>query len=146
LLLYENQTNRGLPGGDQRKPLDNRQVELPLDDFPGVNTVQTQAIESRETVSEKDLSDISLALLGIVAELPTRYSPDALAVSAGSERVGMAGWIIDRRLGAQADLDEETIKLAIADLCARQFVQINETRRLIATDEGKSRWRKVKND
>lgn len=81
-----------------------------------------------------------------VTELPTRYSPDALAVSVGGERVGMASWIIDRRLGAEADLDEETIKSAIADLCERQLVRINEMRRLIATDEGMSRWQKVRND
>ena len=146
LLLYENQTTRGLAGGDQKQLVDARQVELPLADYPETNAVQTTAIQLRETVSEKDLSEISMALLGIVTELPTRYSPDALAVSVGSERVGIAGWIIDRRLGAGTDLDEETVKLAIADLCARQLVQMNETRRLTATDEGMSRWRKVRHD
>lgn len=144
LLLYENQTNRRLTGGYQKKPVDSRQVELPLADFPEANAVQTQAIQSRETVPEKDLSDLSLALLGIVSELPTRFSPDALAVSVGSSRVGMAGWIIDRRLGADADLDEETVKRAIADLYERQFVQMNETRRLIATSEGIKCWREFK--
>ncbi len=132
LLLYENQTNWRLTGCYQKKPVDSRQIELPLADFPEANAVQTQAIQSRETVPEKDLSDLSLALLGIVSELPTRFSPDALAVSIGSSRVGMAGWIIDRRLGADADLYE------------RQFVQMNETRRLIATSEGIKCWREFK--
>ncbi|HLM59933.1 MAG TPA: hypothetical protein VK308_03965 [Pyrinomonadaceae bacterium] len=146
LLLYENQINRGLSGGYHKKPADSRQVELPLDDFPKANALQTRTIQSRETVWENDLPDLSLALLGIVTELPTRYSPDALAASVGIGRVGLTGWIIDRRLGTDADLDEETVKLTIADLCARQYVQLNETRRLIPTGEGIKWWRKFKND
>ena len=146
LLLYENQINRGLSHGYQKKPVDSRQAGLPLDDYPNADAVQTQTTQARETVPKKDLSDLSLALLGIVSELPTRYSPDALAASVGSERVGIAGWIIDRRLGADTDLDEETVKLAIADLCVRELVQINETRRLTATDEGIKWWQKFKDD
>lgn len=144
LLLYKNQTDRGLSGGDHRRPTDERQFDLPLVDDPEADAVQTQPVPSRAAFSKNDPSDLSLALLGIVTELPTRYSPDSLAASVGNERIGLAGWIIDRRLGADADLDEATVKLAIADLCARQMIQMNETRRLIATDEGIKFWRNLK--
>ena len=33
----------------------------------------------------------AVALLGVLTELAGRYSPERLAVSAGSERVGLAG-------------------------------------------------------
>ena len=141
LLLYENQINRGLSGGYQLKPLiESTQIRLPLADFPEAEVVPTRIIQPRELVPETKLPAISLALLGIVAELPTRYSPDALAASVGTERIGLAGWIIDRQLGTEADLDEETVKLHIADLCEEEFVRLNETRRLIATDEGEKMW------
>lgn len=71
---------------------------------------------------------MAIALLGIITELPTRYSPDALAASLGAERVGLAGWIIDRRLGKDAESDEEEVKMAINSLCERNFVRITETR------------------
>ena len=145
LLLYENQIVRGLSGGYQLKPpVESAQIALPLADFPEADGVPTGITRSPEIVPETELSALSLALLGIVAELPTRYSPDALAASVGSARVGMAGWIIDRRLGTDADLDEETVKLHIAGLCERQLVRLNETRRLIAADKGVKMWQKFK--
>jgi hypothetical protein len=82
--------------------------------------------------------------LGIIAELPTRYHPDGLAVSVGSERVGLAGWIVDRIVEADADLDEESAKLGIADLCERNLIQITATRRLEATTEGARLWYQLK--
>lgn len=146
LLLYENQIGRGLFGIYQSKKLfDDRQVELPLGDLPEVNSVPNQTIQSNEIAAKKGLSDLQQALLGIVTELPTRFSPDALTVAVGSERSGLAGWIIERRLGTDADLDQESVKMAIAELCAEQLVQINETRRLIATSEGAKLWQKFKN-
>ncbi len=83
-------------------------------------------------------------LLGIVTELPTRYHPDQLAASVGSERVGLAGWIVDRVLGTDADLDEESAKLGIADLCEQNLIKITTTRRLEATTEGASFWYQLK--
>ena len=82
--------------------------------------------------------------MGIIAELPTRYHPDGLAVSVGSERVGLAGWIVDRIVEADADLDEESAKLGIADLCERNLIQITATRRLEATTEGALLWYQLK--
>ena len=90
------------------------------------------------------MSVSSIALLGIITELPTRYHPDGLAASVGSERVGLAGWIIDRVLGADADLDEETAKDGIADLCEQNLIKITATRRLEATTEGANLWRQLK--
>ena len=145
LLLYENQMVRGLSGGYQLKPpVESTQIALPLADFTPAEVVPTGITRSPEIVPEAELSALSLALLGIVAELPTRYSPDALAASVGTDRIGVAVWIIDRQLGRDADLDEETVKLNIAGLCERQLVRLNETRRLIAADEGVKMWRKLK--
>ncbi len=90
------------------------------------------------------MSNSSIALLGIITELPTRYHPDGLAASVGSERVGLAGWIVDRTLGTDADLDEESVKLGIIDLCERNLVRITATRRLEATKEGERLWHQLK--
>jgi len=87
---------------------------------------------------------VAIALLGIITELPTRYSPDALAASTGSERVGLAGWIIDRRLGTDAEPDEEEVKLAINSLCEQKLVRITETRRLESTATGARLWLMMK--
>ncbi len=136
---------RGLSGGYQLKPpVESTQIALPRADFPEADGVPARIIQPREKVAEVKLSALAIALLGIVAELPTRYSPDALAASVGSARVGMAGWIIDRQMGTDADLDEETVKLHIAGLCERQLVRLNETRRLIAADKGVKMWQKFK--
>lgn len=90
------------------------------------------------------MSDSAIALLGIITELPTRYHPDGLAASVGSERIGLAGWIVDRILGTDADLDEESAKLGIADLCERNLVRITATRRLEATKGGEHLWHQLK--
>ncbi len=83
-------------------------------------------------------------MLGVVTELAGRYSPDRLAVSAGSERVGLAGWLIDRALGPEADLDENAAKLALAELCERGLVRLNAARRLEATESGARLWQRHK--
>ena len=87
---------------------------------------------------------MAIALLGIITELPTRYSPDALAASVGAERVGLAGWIIDERLGKDAEPDEEEVKMAINSLCERKLVKITETRRLKSTAAGEKLWGTMK--
>jgi hypothetical protein len=129
-----------------KPPVESTQIALPLADStePETDAASTRITQSPDNLPEPKLSALSIALLGIVAELPTRYSPDSLAMAVGSERIGLAGWIIDRRLGADADLDEETVKIHIAGLCEKEFVQLNERRRLIATDEGAKMWRKLK--
>lgn len=85
------------------------------------------ADEEKDSQLKTDLQDLSVTLLGIITELPTRYHPDGLAASVGSERVGLADWIVDRILGADTDLDEESAKLGIADLCERNLIKITAT-------------------
>jgi hypothetical protein len=69
-------------------------------------------------------------------------------VSVGNERVGLAGWIIDQRLGTDAEpdeeTDEETVKLAIKNLREKNLIRITETRRLEATDAGSQLWQSLK--
>ena len=98
------------------------------------------------SLSENELYAVAAAILGIVTELPQRYGPDQLSVSLGADRVGMAGWIADNRLGKDTELDEETVKITIADLCERGLLQMTETRRLAATDAGAQLWRQLKSN
>ena len=154
LLLYEHQVQRGLTGDYLlRSPISDNQnslpLEAPLSIFPPIAppalpkpAALTLPIE--EPKIETDLTEVAIAVLGIITELPSRYSPDGLAASVGAMRVGLAGWIIDQRLGINAEPDEETIKLAIAVLCDKGLIEITETRRLQATENGKNMWRELK--
>ncbi|MDX2033412.1 MAG: hypothetical protein SF339_22240, partial [Blastocatellia bacterium] len=94
-----------------------------------------------------ELSLLGLAILGIVAELGGRYSPEQLAVSIGSERIGLAGWIIDRVLGSAAEFpdnpdneDGEAIQREVAGLCERGLLHLSASRRLEATPDGAALW------
>ncbi len=152
LLLYENQLVRGISGNYRLKPPSNStQNLLPLnnlraDSLPSEIETPTAADQkfTENSSPNSNLSDVAIALLGIITELPTRYSPDALAASVGAERVGLAGWIIDQRLGKDAEPDEEEIKMAINSLCERKFVRITETRRLKSTTAGEKLWGTMK--
>ncbi len=149
LLLYENQSKRRLDGGYRLKPvLNTTQNLLPLDD--SLASVEPAAVPIPPIIEDASsalgLPEEAIALLGIITELPTRYSPDSLAASTGSERVGVAGWIIDRRLGADSEPDEEAVKLAIAGLCERGLVRLTESRRLEATETGELLWREMNGD
>jgi hypothetical protein len=90
------------------------------------------------------MSRDAMATLGIVNELPNRYSPEQLAVSVGTQRIGLAGWIVDRFLGRERDFEEETAKLVISDLCERRLIRVTPYRRLEATEEGIEGWQKIK--
>lgn len=149
LLLYENQTGRRLDGDYRLKPI-TRTIQnlLPLEELktavePACVTISPSGRDLLPPLGE--LPDEAVALLGIITELPTRYSPDSIAVSVGGERAGLAGWIIDRRLGEDAEPDEESVKLAIARLCDDGLVKISESRRLEATKNGVSLWMAKKN-
>lgn len=148
LLLYENQTGRRLNGSYRLKPIIEKiQNLLPLEEItkPVEPDAGTFLPDARDLFSPaRELSDEAVALLGIITELPTRFSPGSIAVSVGAERAGLAGWIIDRRLGENAEPDEETVKLAVAELCERQLIRITETRRLTATEAGVRLWRMLK--
>ena len=146
LLLYENQMQRKLDGTFQLKEkISSRQAKLPLmdSDKPQISSKDSDiksGSKEKDFLLKTDLSVSAISLLGIITELPTRYHPDGLAASVGSERVGLAGWIVDRTLGADVDLDEESAKLEITDLCERKLVKITTTRRLEPTAEGVRLW------
>lgn len=150
LLLYENQIRRKLDGSFQLKDkTSSQQASLPLIDSPETNILPDRRdgeyiSKGKDFAMQSDLPRARLALLGIISELPSRYHPDQLSVSVGSERVGLAGWIIDRVLGRDADLDEATAKLEIAGLCEQNLVRITATRRLEATEKGASLWSRLK--
>ena len=110
---------------------------------PGL--AETPKVAVTEASTEAGLrAPAATAMLGVVTELAGRYSPERLAVSAGSERVGLAGWIIDRALGPETDVDEETARLAIAELCERGLVRVNAAGRLEATETGVRLWGRLK--
>ena len=147
LLLYEDQVTRGLSAGYQlRETLQSRQTSLPLADVPGPTPgpVEESKVAGAEASASEGLNAPAVALLGVVTELGGRYSPERLAVSAGSERVGLAGWIIDRALGSEADIDEDMAKLEIAELCERGLVRLDAWHRLEATESGALLWRQLK--
>lgn len=145
LLLYEQQLERGLRGDyELRERAALRQALLPLADSPLLECPEQTFIGELPGLWEPplalDLETASLALLGIIAELGGRYSPEHLAASVGNDRVGLAGWIIDRALGAEADLDEASAKQVIGALCERRLVRLSFTRRLEATLQGVQLW------
>lgn len=158
LLLYEDQVRRGLTGSYRlRDAPEGQQPSLPLADAspnarassPPLSGAQAQPAEGSEAqaagaAAAKNLSGPAVALLGVLTELAGRYSPERLAASAGSERVGLAGWIIDRTLGAETDVDEDTVKLVVAELCERGLVRLDPARRLAATEAGARLWQQVK--
>lgn len=148
LLLYENQVARGLSANYQlREPTRAAQTSLPLGEAesPARGHVEKPAVAGATAAAAAEGLDApALALLGVVTELNGRYSPERLAVSADSERVGLAGWIIDGVIGREADLDEDTVKLGIAELIERGLVSLNPARRLEATAPGAQMWARVK--
>ena len=141
LLLYEQQRERGLRGDYELKERASKPVETLLWEMAKEPEPQATQLIAPALPVELNLEQTSLALLGIITELSGRYSPDHLAVSVGSERVGLAGWIIDRTLGTNADIDETNAKQAIASLCEQQLVTLSFTRRLEATPAGAQLWR-----
>ena len=147
LLLYENQIERGLSARYQlREAIQSTQTSLPLSDAERLtpSLSATPQVAGEKAASAGGLDAPATALLGVVTELPGRYSPERLAVSADSERVGLAGWIIDRVLGREVDLDEDTVKLCIGELLERRLVSLDAARRLEATESGRRLWVELK--
>ena len=147
LLLYEDQIRRGLRGDyELRESAPQRQTSLPLSEAASStpDLRRMLASEEVEAAAAAGLSAPALALLGIVSELGGRYSPERLAASVGSERVGLAGWIIDRVVGSETDVEEDTAKLKIAGLCEGGLVRLSAPRRLEATEGGTQLWQRVK--
>lgn len=142
LLLYEHQLGRGLRADYRpRAWAAEAQAGLPLSDAPEVVGDDTASISPADAPPPaRGLSGIPLALLGVIAELPSRYGPERLAASAGEDRVGLAGWVIDRVLGPEAEADEDAAREAIATLCAHGLVRLTPERRLEATPQGREVW------
>ena len=142
LLLYEHQTGRGLKAEYRpRAPASEAQAGLPLSDAPVVERGDSApTLTANAPPTARGLEGIPLALLGVIAELPSRYGPERLAASAGEDRVGLAGWVIDRVLGADAEVDEDAAREAIASLCSLGLVRLTPERRLEASAEGREAW------
>ncbi|MGH9847426.1 MAG: hypothetical protein ACREEM_52705 [Blastocatellia bacterium] len=144
LLLYEQQMARGLRGDyELRGPVETLQESLPLAGVELPIPTSSPHIEPA-TVTSAELTQPALALLGIVAELSGRYSPEQLAVSVGNERIGLAGWIVDRLLGFDADLDESIAQQEIVSLRENGLILLSPSRRLEATATGQELWRQNK--
>jgi hypothetical protein len=146
LLLYEDQVRRNLKYDYRlKKKVFSEQFSLPLGEAQEKEIISPASAGPEEVSFATEMTNLATALLGIVTELPTRYSPDSLAVSLEAARTGLAGWIIDQRLGKNTELDEETVKITIADLCERKLLHITDMRRLEATESGVRRWQELKN-
>lgn len=143
LLLYEKQIARGLRGDyELRARIERAQESLPLAHHDlRINSIAPSP-EPVHTTS--DLGSCALALLGVIAELSGRYSPEHLVASTGAERIGLAGWIIDHTLGPNADIDEDIAKQEIAALSERGLVQLSLSRKLEATAAGAKLWQNHK--
>lgn len=147
LLLYEKQIARGLCGDYQlRARIEKTQQSLSLvSDDPRVAAPDAGAPELTRLASDLgDLNPCAFALLGVIAELGGRYSPEHLVASVRAERVGLAGWIIDHTLGANADIDEVIAKQEIAALVEKGLARLSISRKLEATIDGAKLWKDYK--
>jgi hypothetical protein len=142
LMLYEHQLERGLRGEYRpRAWADEAQAGLPLSDAPApVSSSPASTPPANPPLSASGLTGIPLALLGVIAELPSRYGPERLAASVGEDRVGLAGWVVDRVLGSEAEVDEDAARDAIVSLCVLGLVRLTPERRLEASPEGREAW------
>ena len=59
-----------------------------------------------------------------------RYSRQQLAVTIGSERAGLVGWILDQTIGPDQSPDQVTIVSQIESLLQQRKIKINEDGRL----------------
>ncbi len=143
LLLYEKQAALGLAGDYQLKPHVQREAaNMPeIVSFERLGALQA---EPSRLMSGSELTALGSALLGIVTELDGRYSPEQLAASVGSERIGLAGWLVDRYIGSDADVDEGSARQEIELLCGRGLIQLSESRRLEVTEEGRQTYHSFK--
>jgi hypothetical protein len=159
LLLYETQIAHGLRGDyELRARVQKTQESLPLmptaspagkelrittNDSPAPvsDYLRADAIVAESGHSASELNACALALLGVVAELSGRYSPSHLIASVGSERIGLAGWIIDHTVGVNADIEEDAAKIEIATLHESGLVRLGPSRKLEVTTAGAKFWR-----
>jgi hypothetical protein len=139
LLLYEHQAARGLRGEYRPRAWQTEsQGDLPLAGPPV--EAGSPAPAAGRPPADVEPGGVALALLGVIAAVPSRYSPERLAASVGEDRVGLAGWLIDRVLGSGAEIDEEAARESIAALCASGLVRLTAERRLEASARGRETW------
>jgi hypothetical protein len=108
------------------------------------NTAPTRN-ETTKTDLHSEPDTVAAVVLGIVAELPTRFGPESLAVNlTAGNRSGVAGWLVDSRLGREFEIDDESVRMLIAGLLDRSLLHLTPSRRLVATAEGVSLWQAMK--
>lgn len=147
LFLYEHQRKRNLTGYYRSKAhISSLQTKLEFTDLH-----ETKPLISNE-MAAKDIKSTSVkppspgfdpllpvphqAILSIINKLPTRFSPEQLAVSVGIDWIGVAGWIIDSLMGSDTDLDVASARLILAELFDQKLIELSETGRLLATKTG----------
>jgi hypothetical protein len=142
LLLYEHQAAKGMRGGYQPRAWNKEsQGDLPLAGPPPESDIAvSRALEAEGLPAAVELGGAALALLGVIVEVPSRYGPERLAASVGEDRVGLAGWIVDRVLGSKAEIEEDVAREAIAHLSASGLIRLTADRRLEASAEGREAW------
>lgn len=134
------------PDGARPAADDSSVITTPVSKQGSSSSPSSQSPPAPDSSASPQLPAASLALLGIITELASRYSPQQLAVSVGAEqRVGLAGWIVDRMLGTETDIDESSAQMMIAELYQAGLISITPARRLVATDEGRAVWLQHKN-
>ncbi|HKQ77965.1 MAG TPA: ribonuclease D [Blastocatellia bacterium] len=147
LLLYEKQLGRGLRGDyELRAKIEKAQGSLPLQsDDLRIESPAAPAAELIYAAADLDgLTPCAFALLGVIVELSGRYSPEHLVASVCADRVGLAGWILDHTLGANADIGEEIAKQEIAALGEKGLARLSPSRKLEATTSGANLWQSHK--
>lgn len=120
LLLYEMQVERGLRGDYELNPTYSSASE----------EIGPARIAMAGPADPAGLSPLATALLSIVREFPGRYSPHQLAASAGAERSGMMGWILDRTIGPDEEIEETIVRQEISALCEARLIELTPSGRL----------------
>ncbi len=143
LLLFEKQVERGLRGDYELRVRVEKTQESPR--ISGDLRIESPGEPASELLHlPADLGDLNtcaFALLGVIAELSGRYSPEHLVASVCVDRVGLAGWIIDQTIGVNADIDEEIAKQEIAALGEKGLARLSLSRKLEATTAGEKLWK-----
>jgi hypothetical protein len=119
LLIYELQVARGQYGDYQLKTQAPTRQPLSAKSPPSA--------PSRLAPADDGLAG---AILSIVSQMSGRYSRQQLAVTIGSERAGLVGWILDQTIGPDQSPDQVTIVSQIESLLQQRKIKINEDGRL----------------
>jgi hypothetical protein len=127
LLLYELQVARGQYGDYQLKTQVKTQAPPRQ---PALAKSAPSAPSTPAPVDSGVLPPLAKAILSIVSQMSGRYSRQQLAVTIGSERAGLVGWILDQTIGPDQSPDHPTIVTQIETLLQLKKIKINEDGRL----------------